>query len=160
MKRFKKQLEKFIEGVLFASSTVTVITVLFIILFLFKEGLGIFNSSPIEQHYCIFVNSINPVRNIKSSQVRDIFNGKTTNWKYIGGKNDTIILLTVNECSKYYSDEQIGSNLEHCLQKLKSLFQAIREFWLISRKLYSSQCPVRKIPVSKVSIKEFILGRE
>ncbi len=119
MKRFKKQLEKFIEGVLFASSTVTVITVLFIILFLFKEGLGIFNSSPIEQHYCIFVNSINPVRNIRSSQVRDIFNGKTTNWKYIGGKNDTIILLTVNEISKYYSDEQIGSNLEHLPAKIE-----------------------------------------
>jgi len=161
MKRFKKQLEKFIEGVLFTSSTVTVITVLFIILFLFKEGLGIFNSSPIEQHYCIFVNGNNPVKEIKSRQIRDIFNGKTTNWKDIGGKNDSIILLNINEIAKYYSEDQIGSNFEHLPARIEEFVTSHPGVLAYFPESFSPQNnKVRKIPVSKVSVKEFILGRE
>lgn len=161
MKRFRKQLEKFVEGILFASSTVTVITVFFIIIFLFKEGLGIFNSEPIEQHYSLMVNSDNPVKTIKSRQIRDIFNGKITNWKDVGGNNDSIILLNINEIPKYYTDDQIGSNFENLAARVDEFVvhhRAVLAYFpesFIPKNFHG-----RKIPVSKVSIKEFILGRE
>ena len=78
MKWFKRSLEKFIEAVLFMSSTVTTITVLFIIYFLFSEGLGIFNSSPAEHNYIMAVNPSNPVKELTSRQFKDIFNGDIT----------------------------------------------------------------------------------
>ena len=42
MRKYRKIWEKFVEGVLFSSSTVTSLTVILIIIFLFREGVGLF----------------------------------------------------------------------------------------------------------------------
>ena len=77
--KFKKKVEKVVEGGLFVSSTITSLTVIFIIIFLFKEGLGLFNSTPTEPHYTLAVNANNPVGKLNSKQLKDIFNGDITN---------------------------------------------------------------------------------
>ena len=55
----KKFIDKLIEGLLKLSGTVTGITVLLIIVFLFKEGSGLFQSSTVEKGYTLLVNSEN-----------------------------------------------------------------------------------------------------
>ena len=47
MTKYRKLWEKFVEGVLFSSSTVTSLTVILIIVFLFREGIGLFQSKPV-----------------------------------------------------------------------------------------------------------------
>jgi phosphate transport system substrate-binding protein len=42
----------------------------------------------------VIVNKNNPVNNISLKQLRDIYLGKITNWKYLGGNNQTIELYT------------------------------------------------------------------
>lgn len=44
----------------------------------------------------VIVNNANPVKNLTKQQVFDIFTGKTTNWKDVGG-NDAPILVQVRE---------------------------------------------------------------
>ncbi|MGL5545642.1 MAG: phosphate ABC transporter permease subunit PstC, partial [Tannerellaceae bacterium] len=61
MRRF---IEKLAEGALTLSGSVTSITILLIVLFLFKEGSGLFNSPVIEEGYVLAVNSENPVEKI------------------------------------------------------------------------------------------------
>ncbi|MBN2164054.1 MAG: phosphate ABC transporter substrate-binding protein [Pontiellaceae bacterium] len=52
-------------------------------------------SIPIARDGTAFViNSANPVRSITKEQATDIFKGKLTNWKQLGGKDQTISLLT------------------------------------------------------------------
>lgn len=44
----------------------------------------------------VIINNANPVKNLSKQQVFDIFTGKTTNWKDVGG-NDAPILVQVRE---------------------------------------------------------------
>ncbi len=49
----------------------------------------------------IIVNKSNPVNSLTLQQVRDIFAGKITNWKKVGGKNEQIAVITQLHCSDY-----------------------------------------------------------
>ena len=46
----------------------------------------------------ILLNKANPVKNLSSQQVRDIFKGKITNWKSVGGNNQAIVVVTRLHC--------------------------------------------------------------
>ncbi|MDH5436047.1 MAG: substrate-binding domain-containing protein [Gammaproteobacteria bacterium] len=48
----------------------------------------------------ILVNSANPVTNLSSQQVRDIFQGKINNWKEVGGEDSFIVTVNRLHCSK------------------------------------------------------------
>ncbi|NOY66750.1 MAG: hypothetical protein GXP13_04990 [Gammaproteobacteria bacterium] len=48
----------------------------------------------------ILVNQTNPVNNLSSQQVRDIFSGKITNWKTVGGNDQPIAVVTRLHCKK------------------------------------------------------------
>jgi phosphate transport system substrate-binding protein len=47
----------------------------------------------------VAVNPKNPVKSLTAQQVRDIFAGKITNWKAVGGKDAAINLFTRDEAS-------------------------------------------------------------
>ncbi|MDH5178359.1 MAG: substrate-binding domain-containing protein [Gammaproteobacteria bacterium] len=48
----------------------------------------------------ILLNKSNPVQDLSKQQVRDIFSGKITNWKNVGGKNQPIVVVTRLHCKK------------------------------------------------------------
>lgn len=48
----------------------------------------------------ILLNRANPVKNLSKQQVRDIFSGKITNWKTVGGKDQPIVVVTRLHCKK------------------------------------------------------------
>jgi phosphate transport system substrate-binding protein len=55
-----------------------------------KKGVT-FNLIPIgKEAFVFFVNKRNPVSNLTTRQIRDIYSGRTTNWKQLGGKNISI----------------------------------------------------------------------
>lgn len=120
----KKIKEKTIEAILFSSSTITSLTVLLIVIFLFKEGLGLFNTSPYEPNHILAVHEENPVKNLSSKQVKNIFDQQITNWSSLGGKNDTILLLTFGELTNYTSEEELGPNFENVPAKIDSVISA------------------------------------
>ena len=63
----KKIFEKIIEGILTCSGFVTSITILLIVLFLFTEAFGLFNSKVIEEGYVLALNKGNKVNNVSST---------------------------------------------------------------------------------------------
>lgn len=157
----RKTLEKIIEGVLFSSSTVTTIAVLFIVFFLFKSGIGLFNDTPVESNYQLATNANNPVRNLKSEQIKDIFNGDITNWKEIGGKDQDIEIFTIDEISMYFSDEELGEdyvNLPQCVDKYIIEHENIISYF--DKKYYPAQFHGKVVDVEKISVTDFILGDE
>jgi phosphate transport system permease protein len=159
-KRFKI-LEKTFEGVLFSSSTVTSLTVLFIIVFLFNEGIGLFNTTPIEKKYQFIVSNDNSVKELSSKQLKDIFNYDITNWKQLGGKDDSIILFTINDLSTYFTDEKLGANFENLPSKINELIkQNPGILAYLSDKYVPANLSGHVIPLTKITIKEFITGKE
>jgi len=90
------------------SGTVSTLTVLLIIFFLFKEGIGLFGKLPTEDGFTVAVNKCNPVNELNAEQIRNIFDQNITNWKDIGGKNDSIILFRMDDLFTYYTEEELA----------------------------------------------------
>jgi phosphate transport system permease protein len=131
-KFYKKFSERLIEGILMLSSTVTSLTVILIVIFLFKEGLSVFNKSTIEEGYVITVNKQNPVRELSSVQIKDIFDQKLFYWDALGGKKDSIYLFRLEDISNFFTDEQIGENFEglpNCLNRVIDSIPGIIAFF-------------------------------
>jgi phosphate transport system permease protein len=120
----KKLKEKTVEGILFTSSTITSITVLLIVIFLFKEGLGIFNSTAYEPNHTLALSKENPVKHLTSFQVKEIFDQQITNWSEVGGKNDTILLFTFSEITNYTTEAELGASFENMPVKIDSIIEA------------------------------------
>ena len=49
--------------------------------------------------FVFFVNKDNPVDSLTTKQIKDIYSGKITNWKEVGGKNEEIVAFQRNEGS-------------------------------------------------------------
>jgi len=161
MRKYRKYGEKFVEGILFSSSTVTSLTVILIIIFLFREGIGLFQRKPIEKGYVFALNLNNPVKELTAKQLKDIFNQDITNWKAVGGNNDTITLVTLNEIPDYFTEEEMGPQMEHLPQLVNKLIQDHPgALVFISDKFIPSEFKGYILPVKNISLKEFVLGKE
>jgi len=161
MFNFKKSGERFAEGILFISSTITSLTVLLIIAFLFKEGSGFFNHPSMEKGNVIAVNADNPVKALKARQIKDIFDQKITNWKEIGGKDEKIKLFRIDDINTYYSDAEIGANFENlpkCLNEIISRNTNIIAFF--QDRYIDKNFKGKLVDVEKVTIGNFFANKE
>jgi len=160
MKKGRRIYEKIVTGVLFSSSTITSLTVILIVIFLFREGIGLFNSTPTEKNYVIAVSNVNTVPIVTSTELADIFNQDITNWKQLGGRNDSIIRLTVNDLASIFTEEQLGSNLENLpLIINKYVAETPGVILYLSKNQLPSNFEGRVIPVKKITVKDFIVGK-
>lgn len=118
MKRF---IESLIEGALRLSGSVTSIAILLIVLFLFSESGGLFRKPVVEEGYRLAVNRTNPVEDLTALQIKDIYDAKIENWKEVGGTDLPILVFRFSELGDYFSDQELGEDLEYipdCLNKL------------------------------------------
>ena len=161
MKWLRKTFEKITESVLFLSSTVTSITVLFIVFFLFNEGLGIFKSSSVEESFAIVVNKHNPVTKLSAKEIKDVFNGDKTNWQQLGGSPDSIILLTTSEIGEMFGEEELGADFEYLPSIIDSVISANSGvLGYFSKKNLPDDFHGKILPIDNISTKEFLLGKE
>lgn len=159
--KLRKIVEKFTEGILFTSSTVTTIAVLFIVYFLFKSGIGLFSDTPVEQGYSLAVHSSNTVGPMDAQQIKAIFNGDITNWKEVGGKDMEIQLFTLDELSSAYTEEQIGANFEHipvCVEDYVSKNENVFAFF--DTRQFPKKFHGRLLEVPKIGVWDFLTGQE
>jgi phosphate transport system permease protein len=158
---FSRLFEKIIEGTLTISSTVTSLTVLLIILFLFREGFSLFNDKPIEKDFVLALNQSNTVTELKAEQIKDIFDKKILNWKEVGGVDKEIKTFTINSINEYFTDEEIGENFEFLPQKINELVtneKAIIAY--IPVKYLSSDFTGKKLDIGKVTPGSFVSGKQ
>ncbi|MBK7213621.1 MAG: phosphate ABC transporter permease subunit PstC [Bacteroidales bacterium] len=161
MKKFKKLVEYFVEAVLFSSSTITSLTVILIVIFLFREGIGMFNSSPLEQNFVIVVSQKNPVQELNATQIKAIFNQDIVNWSAVGGAKDSIILFTTNDITNYYSEEELGSSLENLPAKLNDfILENPGAIMYISSKSLPPNFAGHKLAVKKIGVADFVFGEQ
>ena len=157
---FKKVFEKIIEGVLMLSSSITSITVLLIIVFLFREGLGLFGKSPVEEGTFLAVNKTNPVKKLSAEQIKHIFDQEITNWKEVGGNNDSIILFRIDDIGNYFTEEQLGETFQYvpqCVSKLVDSIPGVLAFVLDKYKEKDFKGVV--LDMNNINMKEFFTGK-
>jgi len=155
----KYRIEKLIEYLLMFSSTITSIVVFFIIIFLFKNGITIFNESPVEKGYTIIVNNKNTVSTLTMKQAKDIFNGDITNWKEVGFQDCEIITTNIDNLISNFSDEQLGNNYENLPHLIDSIINSdIGYIGYFPTEYITNK--VKKININKISPADFFLSSE
>ncbi len=143
------------------SSTVTTLTVLLIIVFLFSEASGIFKQSPVEGNNVILVNPSNTIDHITAGQIKEIYDQNITNWKQLGGEDDTIVLFAINYIEDYFTEEEIGSNFEYLPGKIDSLIMANKGILAIfSSEYVLKDTETKKLTIDNITLSTFIKGRE
>lgn len=157
----KKILNNFQVGVLAVSSFITSIVVLLIIIFLFKEGSGVFSKSLLEEGYVLVVNNRNQVSTIAPKDIKNIFDQKITSWKELGGADSAIQLFSIDDISEYYSEEQIGSDLEYMDTCINNYI--VNHPWVLAyfpKKNIAKKFNGKEIKVGTMGLYEFVKGRE
>ena len=158
---YKRFSERFIEGLLLISSTVTSFTVVLIVIFLFKEGISVFNGTAVEEGHVMAVNKKNPVSKLSAEEIKNIFDQKIINWNEIGGTKDSIILFRLEDISNYFTDEQIGENFERlpeCIGKVVDSIPGVLAFF--PDKYLTKTFNGKVLAFDKIKFKEFFGGKE
>jgi len=117
----KRFLEKIVEGILLLSGSVTTITILLIVLFLFKEASGLFRSPVVEAGNVIALSKTNKVKELNAHQIKQVFDAEISNWSQLGGANQDIEVIRLGDLTNYYTEEELGAEFEHIPEKLNDL---------------------------------------
>ncbi|HOS15834.1 MAG TPA: phosphate ABC transporter permease subunit PstC [Bacteroidales bacterium] len=157
----KKFIEKIIQGLFTVSGFVTSIAILLIVLFLFTEGMGLFKNKLVEDGYQLVVNKQNDVSSLSAEQIKDIFDGEITNWNEIGGRNQEIILFRLNDISNYFTDEELGSELEFVPEKISELIaQHPKMIGFIPQQYIDNAFKGKVLEAGKIGFSDIFLGKE
>ncbi|WP_225307174.1 phosphate ABC transporter permease subunit PstC [Adhaeribacter soli] len=153
--------ERLIEGILALSGAVTSLTVLLIVVFLFKEGLGLFSQHPVSEGGVIVVNNQNPVKELSAKQIKEIYDQNITNWKEVGGKNQPIKIFRLEDITDYYPEEQLGANFEYLPQRLSELVSKQPEIIAYFPEQYlSKNFQGHPIELENITLGSFLGGKE
>lgn len=146
---------------MFLSSTVTTLTVLLIIVFLFREGLVLFSQRPIEKNDVIAVHNDNRLTHISAKQIKDIFDQKITHWNEIGGSNDSILLFSTSYITDYLSEDELGENFSNLPAKVDSLLRVSPGMIaVVNRKHLPAEFHGKELQIDKITVWNFLAGRE
>jgi len=158
----KRVIEKIIENILRLSGAVTTIIILLMVVFLFKEGFGLFNSPAVEKGSVLSVNASNKVNRLSAKEIKAVFNEEIKNWKELGGEDLKIELFRFNDIFSIYSEDEFGDDYEKLPEKLGEVISSkpgILAF-VPQRYMPSSMPQVKMLENEKVDFSDFFAGRE
>ncbi|HNY62200.1 MAG TPA: phosphate ABC transporter permease subunit PstC [Bacteroidales bacterium] len=151
-----------IKSLLIFSGAFAGITILFISIFLFKEGLGFFKKPAVEEGYSLFVNSKNKVEDFDSKKIKEIFDHEITNWSELGGEDVEILLFRMDNIFDYYSDEELGEEYEFLAEKLAEVIKAEEGIIAFVPHQYSpaEYSGVKELSVPNITPSDFFTGKD
>jgi phosphate transport system permease protein len=158
---WKKLAESVIEKSLFISSTITSITVIMIVFYLFRDASGVFKSIPVEEGNVLLINASNPVKKLDEKQVKNIFDQEIENWKEVGGNDEPIMLFRVDDIGKFYTDEELGEKFEHLAQRIEELIGKEPGIIAFIPDKYMKESRVyRRVEMDKFTLKKVLTSTE
>ena len=161
-KLFKRLPERVIEGLLTISGGITSFTILLIVIFLFKEGSGLFQSPDIEKGYVLAVNAGNPVEHLDTKQIKEIFDYEFSNWQTVGGKDEEIMPFRFNDIFSFYEEEELGEDYVLLPEKLGDLIMQNTGIIAFIPEIYAPKenMSVKILPSKNILLSEYFAGKE
>lgn len=162
MNRIKRLLEKLVEGILTISGAVTTIIIILITIFLFKEGIGLFQSPNIEKGYGLYVNSENNIQNLSVIEIKQVFDSEITNWEELGERNNEITPYHFERIFKNYTEEELGENYSNLPEILSKIIKDDPNIIAYFPKQYipTNSTHIKTVQTKNISISDFIYGKE
>jgi phosphate transport system permease protein len=158
----KKVVERIIENILRFCGAITTIVILLMVIFLFREGSGLFKSPAVENGYTLCVNSVNPVEHLGSFEIKEIFDYKKENWKEFAEFNEKIEIFRLDDIFKIYSESEFGEDYEKLPEKLGEVIAGSRGIiaYVPTEYLPKDVKGVKVLKGSTINSKDFFLGLE
>jgi phosphate transport system permease protein len=154
-------LEKLIETIVRLSGTFSAIVVLLIILFLFKEGSGLFEREPITEGFSLVVNSYNTVDELTPRQIRSIIEKDINNWKQLDNTfNEDIFVFTLSTIDKFFTEKDLGPNFEFLTDKVMELVQSKIGIFAVLPSANVDPTKVKVIKVKKITLASMFTGKD
>lgn len=158
----KRILERITESIFAASGAVTGVAILLIVVFLFREGLGLFGSPSVEKGYSLYINFQNTVENLTVTEIKNIFDAEITNWNELGGSNQEIMTFRFDEIFNLYPDSEFGENYALLPDKLGEVIVQNPNIiaYLPQQYAPTNIAGVKILPTHNISIADFFGKRE
>lgn len=162
MKRIKKITERFVEAIFTVSGALTSIVILLIVVFLFKEGIGLFSSPAVENGYVLCINTENSVEKLSVTEIKRIFDSEIENWKEVGGVDAEINIFRFDAIFSMYSEDEFGEDYELLPEKLGEIISANPNIiaYLPQKYVPVGVLEVKILPASNIGIPDFFGGTE
>jgi phosphate transport system permease protein len=152
--------ERIVEAALSISGGITTVIIALMIVFLFREGLGFFHHSTLEEGYVLCLNEANPVETLTSIQIKQIFDGDLTQWSEVaGGDDEAIVPFRFEEIFDRYPEEALGDDYEHLPEKLAEVIAATPGILAFLPSMYVAP-PAKQMNGGKLHPSDFFAGRE
>ena len=154
--------EKVIEGLFKFCGSISIIVMLLITIFLFREGMGLFSSSVVENGYVLCLHPTNRVEKLTSFQIKEIFDYEIENWKEVGGDDLDIRLFRFEEIFSYYSDEELGGDYKFLPEKLADEIEKDETIiaFIPERFVHHGSNKLKVMNAGEISLNDFFSGRE
>jgi phosphate transport system permease protein len=161
-KILRRATECAVEGLLTVSGSITSLAILLIIVFLFKEGLGLFRSPEVEKGYALCVNAANLLETLRPAQIKKIFDGEITDWQELGGLEGEIMPFRFDEIFSLYTDEELGEDYALLPEKLGEVIAQNPNIiaFLPQQYLPTSNAFVKTLLAGNISPSDFFTGKE
>jgi len=159
----RKPIERIIEGIFACSGYITSVVIILIVVFLFKEAFGLFKSPAIEEGYTVALNKGNKVSEdqFHAQTLKLVFDSEITNWSELGGSDEEILLFRLDDITNYFTEEELGSNLENVPDCINRLIDSIPGIVAFIPKLYvASNFKGRLIEDVSITPADFLTGKE
>ena len=161
MKRTRRLIEKLVESLLTLSGATTTLIIVLISIFLFKEGFGLFNSPVVEKGYVVCLNSDNPVEQLSSFEIKEIFDEEITNWEKVGGTNEAIHPFRFEQLFDTYTEADFGEDYELLPNKIIELVKSDPQIIaFMPEKYVPEHLSIKVLPYQTFSATDFFLGKE
>jgi len=153
------------EGLLKISGSVTSIIILLIILFLFSEGVGLFNKKEIEEGYVLVVNAKNPVnaKNLTSKKVKNIFDQNIESWADLGAnvQEDEIFVFWLNYIESYVESEDELDGEENIIKTINRIVADNANIIAFLPEQYITKTfEGRVLDLGNIRVRDFFSGKE
>jgi phosphate transport system permease protein len=135
--------------------------IVLMVIFLFKEGSGLFETEAVESGYGVWVHSSNPVERLSPVEIKRIFDGDITSWQEVGGKGE-IRTFRFEEIFTIYSEEELGGESYDLLpEKLTEIIEKDRHIIAFLPERYMGKdARIKPLEVGKIGLLDFFGGKE
>ncbi|MDR2119740.1 MAG: phosphate ABC transporter permease subunit PstC [Tannerella sp.] len=151
MKKIRRFTAYLMQGLFTLSGGMTSLVIMLIVVFLFKEGLGLFQSPAVENGYVLCVNAANTIEKLDSKQIKQIFDSEISDWGELGGKDGEIMLFRFDEIFSLYSEDELGD--DYALLPLRLGEVVERNTGILAF------LPERYLPAGHAAIKVLLTGK-
>jgi phosphate transport system permease protein len=162
MKPLRRIAERLAEAALTLSGSVTSLAIVLIVVFLFREGLGLFGSPSVEKGYALCIHSSNPVEQLTPQQVKQIFDRELTDWSQAGGGRGEIVPFRFDELFSLYTEEELGEDYGELPLRLGEVIARTPGViaFVPDEYLPRGNRAVKALPAGKISPEAFFRGTE